>query len=151
MLFFGQTLPMAILAIVLGTGLGSLTQGVLSARGPEAGVPQMILSRVSFGYFGNALPAGLNAVIAGIGWFAVNSVSGTFALNTLTHIPKLLSPAHRGASPRSRSPSWATTSCTPSSAYAFPFLVVAFVLAAIVIIPKATRLALPAAAASAAS
>src|SRR5262249_7340488 len=27
---------------------------------------------------------------AGIGWFAVNSVSGTFALNTLTHLPKPL-------------------------------------------------------------
>jgi NCS1 family nucleobase:cation symporter-1 len=90
-LFFGQTLPLALLAIVLGTGLGSLSHAVLSARGPESGVPQMILSRISFGFFGNALPAGLNAVIAGIGWFAVNSVSGTFALNQLTHIPKLLS------------------------------------------------------------
>jgi NCS1 family nucleobase:cation symporter-1 len=90
-LFFGQSMPMAILAIVLGTALGSVTHGYLSARGPEAGVPQMILSRVSFGFFGNALPAGLNALIAGIGWFAVNSVSGTFALNALTHIPKLLS------------------------------------------------------------
>ena len=27
---------------------------------------------------------------AGIGWFAVNSVSGAFALNTLTHMPKAL-------------------------------------------------------------
>jgi purine-cytosine permease-like protein len=36
------------------------------------------------------LPAGLNSITAGIGWFAVNSVSGTFALNTLTHLPKVL-------------------------------------------------------------
>jgi purine-cytosine permease-like protein len=134
-LFFGQSLPMAILAIVLGTGLGSLTHAVLSARGPGAGVPQMIMSRVPFGYLGNALPAGLNAVIAGIGWFAVNSVSGTFALNSLTHIPKLLSLlivvlaqiavaflGHNFLHTFER--------------VAFPFLVVAFVLAAIVIIPK---------------
>jgi len=34
---------------------------VLSARGPRYGVPQMVLSRLSFGYWGNVLPAGLNA------------------------------------------------------------------------------------------
>ena len=73
--------------ILLGTGLGAFTHGVLSARGPEHGVPQMVLSRISFGYFGNVLPAGLNAVIAGIGWFAVNSVSGALALNSLTSMP----------------------------------------------------------------
>jgi NCS1 family nucleobase:cation symporter-1 len=78
------------LAILVGTGLGSLTQAVLSARGPAYGVPQMVLSRISFGWFGNALPAGLNAVVAGIGWFAVNSVSGAFALNALTSMPKWL-------------------------------------------------------------
>jgi NCS1 family nucleobase:cation symporter-1 len=134
-LFFGQSMPMAILAIVLGTALGSITHGVLSARGPEAGVPQMILSRVSFGFFGNALPAGLNAIIAGIGWFAVNSVSGTFALNALTHIPKLLSLlivvvaqiaiaflGHNFLHAFER--------------IVFPFLVVVFVLGGIVIISK---------------
>jgi NCS1 nucleoside transporter family len=83
-LSFGQ----AALAILIGTGLGSFTHAVLSARGPGYGVPQMVLSRISFGWFGNALPAGLNAVIAGIGWFAVNSVSGAFALNSLTSLPK---------------------------------------------------------------
>ncbi|HTR68793.1 MAG TPA: cytosine permease [Mycobacteriales bacterium] len=86
--YFGLTLAQSIAAIVLGTLLGSLTQGVLSARGPEYGVPQMILSRISFGYWGNTLPAGINAVVAGIGWFAVNSVSGALALNTLLHLNK---------------------------------------------------------------
>ncbi len=88
--FFGLTVWQAILAALVGTGLGALTHGILSARGPKAGVPQMIISRVSFGYVGNILPAGLNAIIAGAGWFAVNSVSGGFALATLTHMdPKL--------------------------------------------------------------
>ena len=36
----------------------------------------MVLSRIGFGFLGNILPAG-------IGWFAVNSVSGAFALSAL--------------------------------------------------------------------
>ena len=81
--FFGQSFWTATLAIVLGTTLGSISMGALAARGPLFGVPQMILSRIGFGFLGNILPAGLNAVVAGIGWFAVNSVSGAFALNAL--------------------------------------------------------------------
>src|SRR5215470_20133113 len=83
--FFDQPLPAAIGAIVVGTALGSLTMGVLAARGPLFGVPQMILSRIGFGRLGNILPAGVNALVAGVGWFAVNSVSGAFALNALLH------------------------------------------------------------------
>jgi nucleobase:cation symporter-1, NCS1 family len=78
------------LAIVIGTALGSITQGILSTSGPQYGVPQMVLSRRGFGYWGNALPAGINSVVAGIGWFAVNSVSGALALNALTHLPEVL-------------------------------------------------------------
>jgi NCS1 family nucleobase:cation symporter-1 len=89
-LYFGQTFGQAVAAIVLGTALGSATHGILSARGPSMGVPQMVLSRISFGYRGNILPAGLNAVVAGIGWFAVNSVSGALALATLTGLPNAL-------------------------------------------------------------
>ncbi|MET0491771.1 MAG: cytosine permease [Actinoplanes sp.] len=89
-LYFGQTFGQAVAAIVLGTALGSATHGILSARGPSMGVPQMILSRIAFGYRGNILPAGLNAVVAGVGWFAVNSVSGALALATLTGLPSPL-------------------------------------------------------------
>src|ERR687886_1323150 len=59
----GLTFWQAALAILVGTGLGSFTQAVLSSRGPAYGVPQMVLSRIPFGWWGNALPAGLNAVI----------------------------------------------------------------------------------------
>jgi NCS1 family nucleobase:cation symporter-1 len=89
-LFFGQTFWQAVAAIVLGTALGASTHGLLSAQGPAFGVPQMVLSRISFGYLGNILPAGLNAVVAGVGWFAVNSVSGALALATLTDLPNAL-------------------------------------------------------------
>jgi nucleobase:cation symporter-1, NCS1 family len=87
---FGLGVWEAALALSLGSAIGGITQGILSRRGPEYGVPQMVLSRFGFGYWGNILPAGLNAVTAGIGWFAVNSVSGALALNVLTHLPQVL-------------------------------------------------------------
>jgi NCS1 family nucleobase:cation symporter-1 len=87
---FGLGFWEAALALLLGSAIGGITQGILSLRGPKYGVPQMVLSRLGFGYWGNALPAGLNAVTAGIGWFAVNSVSGALALNVLTHLPQVL-------------------------------------------------------------
>ena len=82
-LAFGLTFWQSVAAIVLGTVLGSTTHGVLSTWGPPTGLCQMVLSRTGFGFVGNILPAGLNAVIAGIGWFAVNSVSGALALHVL--------------------------------------------------------------------
>src|SRR5215468_7294019 len=87
---FGLGFWEAALALVLGSAIGGITQGILSLRGPKYGVPQMVLSRLGFGYWGNVLPAGLNSVTAGIGWFAVNSVSGALALNVLTHLPQVL-------------------------------------------------------------
>ena len=126
----------AFLAIVIGTGLGSITQGILSAPGPTFGVPQMVLSRLGFGYWGNALPAGINAVVAGIGWFAVNSVSGALALNSLTHMPAVLClliivvlqliVATLGYN-----------LIHVFERYAFPLLVVFFLIASVVILSKA--------------
>jgi NCS1 family nucleobase:cation symporter-1 len=47
----------------------------------------MVLGRVAFGTRGNILPAALNTAMAGLGWFATNSVSGAFALASLTAMP----------------------------------------------------------------
>ncbi len=88
---FGLGFWPAVLAIVLGTALGSVAHAFLGLSGPRFGVPQMVAGRAAFGFYGNALPSGLNALTAGIGWFAVNSVSAAYALNTLTHLPLLLS------------------------------------------------------------
>ncbi len=43
----------------------------------------MVLGRLAFGFKGNAVPAVLMSVTAGVGWFATNSVSGAYALATL--------------------------------------------------------------------
>jgi len=82
---FGLNIWQAILAVVVGNGLAAITHGVLSTWGPKYGLPQMVLSRTAFGYWGNLLPAGMSTLVAGIGWFAVNSTSGAFALQALTH------------------------------------------------------------------
>ncbi|MEO6957413.1 MAG: cytosine permease [Antricoccus sp.] len=82
-LAFGLSFWQSLLAIVIGTGLGAITQGLLSTWGPRSGLCQMVLSRRAFGFLGNILPAGLNAVVAGIGWFAVNSISAALALHAL--------------------------------------------------------------------
>ncbi|WP_328359215.1 cytosine permease [Streptomyces sp. NBC_00445] len=88
-LFFGLTFWQATAALLLGTALGALTHGILSLDGPRFGVPQMAIGRFSFGFKGNLLPSGVNALVAGVGWFAVNSVSAAFALNTLTGLRPL--------------------------------------------------------------
>jgi NCS1 nucleoside transporter family len=82
-LAFGMSFWQAVVGIAIGTGLGAIAHYFLSARGPLHGVPQMVLGRMAFGFKGNALPAGLMSVTAGVGWFATNSVSGAFALSTL--------------------------------------------------------------------
>jgi len=90
-LFFGLSFWQTFLAIVLGTALGSASHGVLTSWGPVSGLCQMVLSRTGFGFLGNILPAGLNAVVAGVGWFAVNSISGALALHALVDgLPKWL-------------------------------------------------------------
>ncbi|MEV5608093.1 cytosine permease [Streptomyces sp. NPDC052225] len=86
---FGLSFWPAVAALVLGAGLGSLAHGVLSTDGPRFGVPQMVIGRLSFGHRGNALPSAVNAFVAGVGWFAVNTVGGAFALNSLTGLAPL--------------------------------------------------------------
>jgi NCS1 family nucleobase:cation symporter-1 len=49
----------------------------------------MVIGRAAFGKLGNILPSIFNAGAAGIGWFAVNSVSGAFALADLTKMKVL--------------------------------------------------------------
>jgi NCS1 family nucleobase:cation symporter-1 len=80
---FGLNIWQGILAIIVGNALAGITHGILSTWGPEAGLPQMVLSRNAFGKWGNLIPAGASTLVAGIGWFAVNTVSGTYALEAL--------------------------------------------------------------------
>jgi len=80
---FGESMKGALLGLLVGNVCGGLLLSTLSAFGPRLGVPQMVQSRAAFGFLGNFGPGALN-YLAGIGWFAVNTVYGTFALQTLT-------------------------------------------------------------------
>lgn len=86
---YGMNFWQAALGLIVGTALGAAAHYLLSARGPLHGVPQMVLGRLAFGFRGNILPATFMSVMCGVGWFATNSVSGAFALNSLTGMPKL--------------------------------------------------------------
>src|ERR671935_2776238 len=66
--FFGGGFWLTALALTLGTGLGSLTHGILSSWGPKFGIPQMVQAPGAFGFLGNFLPARLNTFTAGVGW-----------------------------------------------------------------------------------
>lgn len=84
--FAGLNVWHAILAVMTGNALAAITHGYLSSWGPKSGVPQMVLSRSAFGLRGNILPAATSTLVAGIGWFAVNTTSGAFALQSLTSL-----------------------------------------------------------------
>lgn len=86
---FGLDFRQALAALLLGTGLASLCLGLLSQDGPLHGLPQMALGRLAFGHLGNRVPAAVNTLTAGLGWFAVNSVSAALAVNTLFGLPKI--------------------------------------------------------------
>ena len=132
---FGLSFWQSVLAILIGTAGAAVAQGALSARGPSHGVPQMVLSRLGFGYWGNVLPAGLNSVTAGIGWFAVNSVSATFALNTLLHWPKIICLVIVAALQIAIA-FFGHNLVHAFERYAFPVLAVIFTIAAIVTLTK---------------
>ncbi len=133
--FFGLTFWQAAAAIVIGSALGAISHAVLSSWGPSSGFCQMVLSRRAFGFLGNILPAGLNSLTAGIGWFAVNSVSGALALSALTKITGwvclvivvvlMLAIAYFGHN-----------LIQAFERYAFPVLTVIFVIGAVVILGK---------------
>ena len=52
----GLSLPLTVLALVLGNAIGTVFMAAHSAQGPHLGIPQMIQSRAQFGVFGAAIP-----------------------------------------------------------------------------------------------
>lgn len=80
---FGESMHGALLGLLIGNLLGGAALGIVCTFGPRLGVPQLVQSRAAFGFLGNFGPGGLT-YLAGIGWFAVNTVYGAYALVTLT-------------------------------------------------------------------
>ncbi len=133
---YGMSFWRASVGILIGTALGAAVHWVLSARGPLHGVPQMVLGRLAFGYRGNAVPAGLMSITAGVGWFATNSVSGAFALSTLFRIG-LLPSLVIIVLVQTMFAFFGHNLVQACERWAFPVLAVIFAIAAVVILSKA--------------
>lgn len=135
-LYFGLDLPTAILAVVLGNTGATAFHFVLTRWGPRTGLAQLVISRRAFGFVGNRLPGILNAVLVGVGWFAVNSVSGGFALAALTGLPPLACMLASAAVSLSLA-FFGHNLIHAFERYAFPALAVIFVAGIVLIAPQA--------------
>ncbi len=86
---YGTDLRSAAAGILLGNLAGFAVLGALATMGPRFGVPQMVAGRLAFGRGGNVAPATLS-FLAGVGWFAINTVFGAYALQTIAGWPYLV-------------------------------------------------------------
>ncbi len=82
----GLSLPWALLAIIIGCGVGAIFMALHSAQGPKLGIPQMIQSRAQFGFFGAVIPI-VVVFLMYVGFFAASGVLGAQALTEWTKIP----------------------------------------------------------------
>src|SRR6201996_2127545 len=77
----GGNLIWALIAIVLGTAVGTFFMAAHSAQGPQLGLPQMIQSRPQFGYVG-ALLVWLFAYLQYAGFNVFNTLIAGDAMNS---------------------------------------------------------------------
>jgi nucleobase:cation symporter-1, NCS1 family len=76
----GLSFGYAVLAIVLGTVVGSGISAIHAQQGPRLGVPQLVQSRGQFGYFG-AVPLFAALIVMEFGFMASQVVIQAFALH----------------------------------------------------------------------
>ena len=82
----GGNLAWMVVAVVLGSALGTFFMAFHSTQGPQLGLPQMIQSRPQFGYVGALLVWGV-ALIAYIGFNAFNQILAAETLHSLYGTP----------------------------------------------------------------
>ena len=78
----GLGLVYAILAIVIGVGLGTFAMAFHANQGPRMGLPQMIQSRAQFGLRGAIVPF-IAVIFVYIGFNVFNVILATDAINTV--------------------------------------------------------------------
>lgn len=76
----GLSFGYAVLAIILGTVLGSAISAIHAQQGPRLGVPQLVQSRGQFGYFG-AVPLFAALIVMEFGFMASQVVIQAFSLH----------------------------------------------------------------------
>ena len=82
---FGLSVAAATVSILLANVGSAVILALFSTFGVEYGLPQMIQGTRWFGKYGNKLPALLN-FFGGFSWFAVNTIVGAYALQTVLGI-----------------------------------------------------------------
>ena len=90
---FGLSLGWAIVAILVGTGIGAAVAAFHALQGPQLGVPQLIQSRGQFGFYG-ATFFFLATYLLQFGYMAAQLVVQGYLLNTA--FPALSIPAWIG-------------------------------------------------------
>jgi NCS1 family nucleobase:cation symporter-1 len=83
-IFLGGSVIWSMIAIVIGTLVGTLFMAFHSAQGPQLGLPQMIQSRPQFGYIG-ALLVWLFAYVQYAGFNVFNTILAGDAMHTTAH------------------------------------------------------------------
>jgi NCS1 family nucleobase:cation symporter-1 len=73
-------------ALVAANILGSLATAACATMGPRLGIAQLPMSRASFGYYGNFVPAIL-ATLLFIGYFSVGTILGAQVIQAMWHVP----------------------------------------------------------------
>lgn len=76
----------AVVAILIGNGIGAAVMGLHAAQGPRMVAPQMVYSRNQFGTKGASMPVFL-FILMYIGFYASTSVIGGQMLAQVFHIP----------------------------------------------------------------
>src|SRR3954463_6881061 len=80
----GGNLIWSLIAIVLGTAIGTFFMAAHSAQGPQLGLPQMIQSRPQFGYVG-AILVWLFAYLQYAGFNVFNTLLAGESMNATVH------------------------------------------------------------------
>ena len=82
----GGSLSWSLLAVLLGSALGTFFMAFHSTQGPQLGLPQMIQSRPQFGYVGALLVWGV-ALVAYVGYNAFNQILAAQTMQSLYGAP----------------------------------------------------------------
>jgi len=83
--FVGVGFTLGLVAIVIGTVIGSLPAAYMCSWGPSTGVAQLPLARIPFGK--TVVVPGLLMWLSTIAWDAINGIFGAQALQLLFHVP----------------------------------------------------------------
>lgn len=86
---FGLDIFWAVIAILVGNGVGTVFMAYHSAQGPKLGIPQMIQSRAQFGFYGAVAPLVLT-ILMYLGFFALGAVLGGAAVASLLGVDAVI-------------------------------------------------------------